>query len=61
MAALSYTTESLLYKGSFPVIKGVALYGLLPRGSAAVIKGLNPSPTPQENSIPRGFAPRLLI
>jgi hypothetical protein len=35
--------------------------GLIPCGSAAVIEGLNPSPTPQENNIPRGSAPGLLI
>jgi hypothetical protein len=35
--------------------------GLIPRGSAAVIKVLNPRPIPYENNIPRGSAPRLLI
>jgi hypothetical protein len=35
--------------------------GLIPRGFAAVIKELNPSPTPQENNIPQGSAPGLLI
>jgi hypothetical protein len=35
--------------------------GLIPRGSAAVMKVLNPSPIHYENNIPRGSAPRLLI
>ncbi|MDR1318387.1 MAG: hypothetical protein LBJ90_02085, partial [Treponema sp.] len=35
--------------------------GLIPRGSAAVIKVLNPRPTPYENNIPRGSVARLLI
>jgi transcriptional regulator with XRE-family HTH domain len=35
--------------------------GLIPRGSATVIKVLNPRPIPYENNIPRGSAARLLI
>jgi hypothetical protein len=35
--------------------------GLTPCGSTAVIKGLNLSPTAQENSISCGSAPGLLI
>jgi hypothetical protein len=33
----------------------------MPRGSAAVIKVLNPRPIPYENNIPCGSAARLLI
>jgi hypothetical protein len=44
-----------------PCIDFIRGEGLIPRGSAAVIKVLNPRPIPYKNNIPRGSAARLLI
>jgi hypothetical protein len=56
--AMTVSRSKLLNFGLGCFIRGE---GLIPRGSAAVMKVLNPRPTPYENNIPRGSAARLLI